>query len=64
MTAMSLFKAVGPTGEGAAYSWAQKCQDVVFLLGDQMVFFILNVVEAIEAISTCKPFLTQRPELR
>ncbi|KAI6676714.1 hypothetical protein NL676_037510 [Syzygium grande] len=60
MTAMSLFKAAGPAGGGAIFSWAQKRQDAAFLPGDQMVFFILNVVEAIGVLMTFKPFLVER----
>ncbi|KAI8022477.1 Protein ZINC INDUCED FACILITATOR-LIKE 1 [Camellia lanceoleosa] len=45
MTAMSLFKAVGPAAGGAVFSWAQRRQDAAFLPGDQMVFFLLNVIE-------------------
>ncbi|KAL6326372.1 hypothetical protein AAG906_007877 [Vitis piasezkii] len=61
MTAMSLFKAAGPAGGGALFSWAQKRQDSAFFPGDQMVFLILNVVEAIGVLMTFKPFLVQRP---
>lgn len=60
MTAMSLFKAAGPAGGGAIFSWAQKRQDAAFLPGDQMVFFILNVIEAIGVLMTFKPFLIER----
>ncbi|KAL6326367.1 hypothetical protein AAG906_007872 [Vitis piasezkii] len=60
MTAMSLFKAAGPAGGGALFSWAQKRQDSAFFPGDQMVFLILNVVEAIGVLMTFKPFLVQR----
>ncbi|XP_030548317.1 protein ZINC INDUCED FACILITATOR-LIKE 1-like isoform X1 [Rhodamnia argentea] len=60
MTAMSLFKAAGPAGGGTIFSWAQKRQDAAFLPGDQMVFFILNVVEAIGVLMTFKPFLVER----
>ncbi|XP_038689596.1 protein ZINC INDUCED FACILITATOR-LIKE 1-like [Tripterygium wilfordii] len=59
MTGMSLFKAVGPAGGGAIFSWAQKRQHGAFLPGDQMVFFILNVVVALGVIMTFKPFLKQ-----
>ncbi|THG01109.1 hypothetical protein TEA_024979 [Camellia sinensis var. sinensis] len=45
MTAMSLFKAVGPAAGGAVFSWAQRRQVAAFLPGDQMVFFLLNVIE-------------------
>ncbi|XP_021625756.1 protein ZINC INDUCED FACILITATOR-LIKE 1 isoform X2 [Manihot esculenta] len=62
MTAMSLFKAVGPAGGGALFSWAQKRQNVSFLPGDHLVFFILNVVEAIGVLMTFKPFLAQPSE--
>ncbi|GKU91561.1 hypothetical protein SLEP1_g5421 [Rubroshorea leprosula] len=60
MTAMSLFKAFGPAGGGSLFSWAEKRQDASFLPGEQMVFFILNVVEAIGVLMTFKPFLAQR----
>ncbi|CAK7325107.1 unnamed protein product [Dovyalis caffra] len=33
MTAMSLFKAIGPAGGGAVLSWAQKRQNAAFLPG-------------------------------
>ncbi|XP_062182722.1 probable peptide/nitrate transporter At3g43790 [Phragmites australis] len=56
-TAMSFFKAIGPAGAGALFSWAQKRQDASFLPGDQIIFFILNVVEFIGLILTFKPFL-------
>lgn len=42
------------------FSWAQKRQDAAFLPGDQMVFFILNVIEAIGVLMTFKPFLIER----
>ncbi|KAH7865961.1 hypothetical protein Vadar_013633 [Vaccinium darrowii] len=60
MTAMSLFKAAGPAGGGAIFSWAQKRQDAAFFPGDQMIFFILNVIEAIGVLLTFKPFLAER----
>ncbi|KAI6676710.1 hypothetical protein NL676_037506 [Syzygium grande] len=60
MTAMSLFKAAGPAGGGAIFSWTQKRQDAAFLPGNQMIFFILNVVVAIGVLMTFKPFLVQR----
>ncbi|PQQ20524.1 protein ZINC INDUCED FACILITATOR-LIKE 1-like [Prunus yedoensis var. nudiflora] len=60
MTAMSLFKAVGPASAGALFSWAEKRQNAVILPGVQVVFFILNAVEAIAVLMTFKPFLTQR----
>ncbi|XP_038980705.1 protein ZINC INDUCED FACILITATOR 1-like isoform X2 [Phoenix dactylifera] len=57
MTGMSLFKAAAPAGGGILFSWAQKRQYASFLPGDQMVFFILNVVEFIGLLMTFKPFL-------
>ncbi|KAL8106187.1 protein ZINC INDUCED FACILITATOR-LIKE 1-like [Apium graveolens] len=60
MTAMSFFKAIGPAGGGALLSWAQSRQDAAFLPGNQIVFFILNVVEAIGIALTFEPFLVLR----
>ncbi|KAF7848450.1 hypothetical protein BT93_L1939 [Corymbia citriodora subsp. variegata] len=42
------------------FSWAQKRQDAAFLPGNHMIFFILNVVEAIGVLMTFKPFLVVR----
>lgn len=60
MTGMSLFKAAGPAGGGALFSWAQTRLHASFLPGSQMVFFVLNVVEVIGVLMTFKPFLAQR----
>ncbi|KAG6423162.1 hypothetical protein SASPL_113550 [Salvia splendens] len=60
MTFMSLFKAVGPLGGGALFSWAETRLGADFLPGDQMVFFILNIIEAIAVLMTFKPFLVER----
>ncbi|KAI6676712.1 hypothetical protein NL676_037508 [Syzygium grande] len=60
LTAMSLFRAAGPAGGGAIFSWSQKRLDAAFLPGNQMIFFILNVVVAIGVLMTFKPFLVQR----
>ncbi|KAM6547099.1 hypothetical protein CsatB_027835 [Cannabis sativa] len=57
MAAMSLFKAAGPAGGGAIFAWVQNHQNALFLPGDHMVFFILNVIEFIALIMTFKPFL-------
>ncbi|CAN8299681.1 unnamed protein product [Cochlearia groenlandica] len=57
MTAMSLFKAIGPAAAGIIFSWSEKRQDSTFLPGTQMVFFILNVVLALGVVMTFKPFL-------
>ncbi|OMO67509.1 Tetracycline resistance protein, TetA/multidrug resistance protein MdtG [Corchorus capsularis] len=59
VTAMSIFKAFGPAGGGALFSWAQKRQVASFLPGDQMVFFALNVVQFIGLLLTFKPFLAE-----
>ncbi|KAJ6925235.1 hypothetical protein NC652_018239 [Populus alba x Populus x berolinensis] len=45
MSAMSLFKALGPAAGGSLFSWAQKRQDAFFFPGDQMIFFLLNMIE-------------------
>ncbi|WVZ54618.1 hypothetical protein U9M48_005387 [Paspalum notatum var. saurae] len=57
MTGMSFFKAVAPAGAGIVFSWAQKRQHASFFPGDQMVFFLLNIVELLGLILTFKPFL-------
>ncbi|XP_062202108.1 protein ZINC INDUCED FACILITATOR-LIKE 1-like isoform X3 [Phragmites australis] len=57
MTGMSFFKAAAPAGAGIVFSWAQKRQHAFFFPGDQMVFFLLNVVELLGLILTFKPFL-------
>ncbi|XP_058108923.1 protein ZINC INDUCED FACILITATOR-LIKE 1-like [Magnolia sinica] len=59
MTIMSIFKAIGPAAGGALFAWAQKHQDSMFLPGDQIVFFVLNVVMLAGVILTFKPFLAQ-----
>nr|FAA01135.1 TPA: efflux transporter of phytosiderophore (mugineic acids) [Zea mays] len=56
-TAMSFFKAIGPAGAGALFSWTQKRQDAAFFPGDHMLFFILNLVQFIGLALTLKPFL-------
>uniref|UniRef100_A0A0D9XWL8 Major facilitator superfamily (MFS) profile domain-containing protein n=1 Tax=Leersia perrieri TaxID=77586 RepID=A0A0D9XWL8_9ORYZ len=56
-TAMSFFKAIAPAGAGALFSWAQKRQNAAFFPGDQMIFFILNVIELVGLVLTFKPFL-------
>ncbi|KAF6151938.1 hypothetical protein GIB67_010512, partial [Kingdonia uniflora] len=59
LTAMSIFKSVGPAGGGAIFSWSQKRLDASFLPGSQMAFFMLNVIELVGVILTFKPFLAQ-----
>ncbi|XP_019186375.1 PREDICTED: protein ZINC INDUCED FACILITATOR 1-like isoform X1 [Ipomoea nil] len=60
MTGMSVFKAIGPVGIGALFSWSQKRLDAAFLPGNHMVFFVLNVIEGIGVLLTFKPFLVVR----
>ncbi|XP_055817021.1 protein ZINC INDUCED FACILITATOR-LIKE 1-like isoform X2 [Solanum dulcamara] len=59
MTGMSFFKALGPAGGGALFSWAQKRLDASILPGNQVVFFVLNVIEAIGVLLTFKPFIVE-----
>uniref|UniRef100_A0A0E0R3V0 Major facilitator superfamily (MFS) profile domain-containing protein n=1 Tax=Oryza rufipogon TaxID=4529 RepID=A0A0E0R3V0_ORYRU len=56
-TLMSFFKAFAPAGADILFSWAQKRQHAFFFPGDQMVFFILIIIEFLELIWTFKPFL-------
>ncbi|XP_074574844.1 putative peptide/nitrate transporter At3g43790 isoform X1 [Curcuma longa] len=58
VTAMSLFKAIAPAAGGVIFSWAQKRQHAVFFPGDQIVFFILNLVELTGFLLCFRPFLT------
>ncbi|XP_015936834.1 protein ZINC INDUCED FACILITATOR-LIKE 1 isoform X1 [Arachis duranensis] len=60
MTAMSLFKAVGPAAGGAVLTWSQKRMDASFLPGPHMVFFALNIVEAVGILMLFKPFLAEK----
>ncbi|KAL4203409.1 hypothetical protein AMTRI_Chr01g127770 [Amborella trichopoda] len=57
LTAMSLFKAIGPAAGGAIFSWAQKRQHASFLPGDSMVFFFLCLLVLLLVILTYEPFL-------
>ncbi|KQJ89551.1 protein ZINC INDUCED FACILITATOR-LIKE 1 isoform X4 [Brachypodium distachyon] len=56
-TLMSFFKAFAPAGAGIVFSWAQRRQHAFFFPGDQMVFFLLAVVELVQLVWTFKPFL-------
>ncbi|XP_054795512.1 protein ZINC INDUCED FACILITATOR-LIKE 1-like isoform X1 [Prosopis cineraria] len=60
MTAMSLFKAVGPAGGGAVLTWSQKRLNASFLPGTHLVFFVLNLVEALGLLMMFKPFLAEK----
>ncbi|XP_057453480.1 protein ZINC INDUCED FACILITATOR-LIKE 1-like isoform X2 [Lotus japonicus] len=59
MTAMSLFKAIGPAAGGALLTWSQKRMHASFLPGTHMVFFIMNLVEGLGILMMFKPFLSQ-----
>ncbi|KAK4285268.1 hypothetical protein QN277_001993 [Acacia crassicarpa] len=50
MTAMSISKAVGPAGGGALLAWSQKRLNASFLPGTHMVFFVLNMIEALGVV--------------
>nr|BAE71198.1 putative transporter-like protein [Trifolium pratense] len=60
MTAMSLFKAIGPAAGGTILTWSQKRMDASILPGTQMVFFFLNLVEILGILMLFKPFLGQK----
>ncbi|XP_020254723.1 protein ZINC INDUCED FACILITATOR-LIKE 1-like isoform X1 [Asparagus officinalis] len=60
ITGMSISRAIAPAVAGVIFSWAQKHQDSSILPGDQMVFFILIVIEFIGLLMTFKPFLATR----
>ncbi|KAI9115417.1 hypothetical protein K1719_013736 [Acacia pycnantha] len=60
MTGMSIFKAVGPAGGGAILAWSQKRLDASFLPGSHLVFFFLNLVEALGVVMMFKPFLAEK----
>ncbi|XP_026414233.1 protein ZINC INDUCED FACILITATOR-LIKE 1-like [Papaver somniferum] len=62
MTGMSLFKAFGPAGGGALFSWGQSRRNASFLPGSEMVFFVLNIVEVVGLLMTFKPFLAIRQQ--
>ncbi|KAL8125571.1 hypothetical protein AgCh_013017 [Apium graveolens] len=57
MSALSLFKALGPACGGSFFSWAQKRKNTHFLPGYQMLFSILNSIEFIGLAMTFKQFL-------
>ncbi|XP_028802651.1 protein ZINC INDUCED FACILITATOR-LIKE 1-like [Neltuma alba] len=60
MTGMSIFKAIGPAGGGAILTWSQKRMGASLLPGPHMVFFALNLVEAIGLLMMFKPFLGEK----
>ncbi|PHT48641.1 putative peptide/nitrate transporter [Capsicum baccatum] len=59
MCLMSFAKTIGPAAGGSLLSWAQRHQDADILPGDQLVFFILNVIEFLALLLTFKPFLQE-----
>ncbi|XLR05665.1 protein ZINC INDUCED FACILITATOR-LIKE 1 [Arachis ipaensis] len=63
MTAMSIFKTIGPAGGGAILAWSQKRMDASFLPGVHMLFFILNIVMGLGVLLLFTPFLTIRKNI-
>ncbi|WJX87380.1 hypothetical protein P8452_69582 [Trifolium repens] len=59
LTAMSLFKAIGPAAGGTILTWSQKRLHA-FLPGTHMVFFFLNLVEVLGILMMFKPFLGEK----
>ncbi|MCL7035454.1 hypothetical protein MKW94_030729 [Papaver nudicaule] len=57
MTALSIFKAFGPAAGGAVFSWGQLRRNASFLPGSNMIFFFLNVIEAMGLFMSFRPFL-------
>ncbi|WVZ03631.1 hypothetical protein V8G54_024437 [Vigna mungo] len=57
MTGMSLFNAIGPAAGGSVLTWSQKRMNASFLPGTHMMFFVLNMVEAVGLLMMFKPFL-------
>ncbi|KAG6556366.1 hypothetical protein Mapa_002309 [Marchantia paleacea] len=57
VSAVSLFKAIGPGAGGAIFAWGQSRPDAWLLPGNQMVFFILGTVVVVDIILTFEPFL-------
>lgn len=57
MSAMSLFKAIGPASAGFLLSWAETRMDASFLPGMWMVFSILDILCFITIIATFEPIL-------
>ncbi|XP_019420129.1 PREDICTED: protein ZINC INDUCED FACILITATOR-LIKE 1-like [Lupinus angustifolius] len=57
MTAMSIFKAIGPAAGGAILTWSQKRMHASFLPGTHMVFFLLNVIGGLGVLLMFTPFL-------
>ncbi|XP_027340494.1 protein ZINC INDUCED FACILITATOR-LIKE 1-like [Abrus precatorius] len=58
LTAMSVFKVIGPAAGGALLTLSQKRLNASFLPGTHLVFFSLNVVEGLGVLLMFKPFLS------
>ncbi|KAH7277272.1 hypothetical protein KP509_39G043400 [Ceratopteris richardii] len=59
MSAMYLFRAIGPATAGAMFSWAQE-RESNFLPGMWMVFFILSMICFVAFLETFHPVLPNR----
>jgi len=57
VTGISLFQVFGPTTGGSIFAWAQEHQNTSFLPGNEMVFFVLNIIVVIIVVMTFEPFL-------
>ncbi|MFS7969988.1 putative MFS transporter superfamily [Helianthus anomalus] len=58
MTLQATFNAIGPSCGGTLLSWSLKRQNVEFLPGAHMIFFLLNIIEGVGVLLTFKPFLS------
>ncbi|KAM0901323.1 hypothetical protein ACQ4PT_020075 [Festuca glaucescens] len=58
VTLMSIFKAVAPAAAGILFSWAQKNITGLFLPGDQILFWLLNMVSVLGLSLTLSPFFS------
>ncbi|KAM0861482.1 hypothetical protein ACQ4PT_045870 [Festuca glaucescens] len=58
VTLMSIFKAVAPAAAGILFSWAQKNITGLFLPGDQILFWLLNMVSVLGLSLTFSPFFS------
>ncbi|XP_066335239.1 protein ZINC INDUCED FACILITATOR-LIKE 1-like [Miscanthus floridulus] len=62
-TLLSFSKALAPVGGGIVFSWVQKRQHAFFFPGDQMLFFLMDLIMFIALIWTFKPFLSLPEQL-
>jgi len=60
MSAMSLFKAVGPAAGGSVFAWGQRRQDAYILPGSEFVFFFLAATAFLTFIATFEAFLPKK----